>query len=200
MASIRLGGGEAKDKSALRRRARYRNHLHRSFDIRRGRVILRAMAEVDRKSSSIGNAELAQRFVQFVMVQVQNIYYVLGRIPSPDGRPMQANLEAGKILIDQLEMIQVKTEGNLSAQEASILEDALKNVRLAFVETSGGTPASMMPKSNLPEFPLDEELPEGEPPAPPKTADKPKAATPPPVAAAKPEETENKKKFTKTYG
>ena len=156
------------------------------------------MAELDRKGSSIGNAELAQRFVQFVMVQVQNIYYVLGRIPSPDGRPMQPNLEAGKVLIDQLEMIQAKTEGNLSAQEGSILDDALKNVRLAFVEVSGGTPASMMPKSNMPEFPLDEELSDEEPA--PKAPEKPKAATPPPATAPKPEEQENKKKFTKTYG
>ncbi|HEX4140297.1 MAG TPA: DUF1844 domain-containing protein [Candidatus Methylacidiphilales bacterium] len=156
------------------------------------------MAELDRKGSPIGNAELAQRFVQFVMVQVQNIYYVLGRIPSPDGRPMQPNLEAGKILIDQLEMIEAKTQGNLSAQETAILEDALKNVRLAFVEVSGGTPASMMPKSNMPEFPLEDEL-EDEPA--PRAPEKPKAAaTPPPATAPKPEETESKKKFTKTYG
>src|SRR5277367_3497408 len=110
------------------------------------------MPEIDKKSSAIGNAELAQRFVQFVMMQAQNVFYVLGRIPSPDGRPIHPNLEAAKILIDQLEMIQEKTRGNLSAQEASILTDALKNVQLAFVEATGGTPASMMPKTNLPNF------------------------------------------------
>src|SRR5271167_914823 len=115
------------------------------------------MAELDRQKSPIGNAEMAQRFVQFVMMQVQNIFYMLGRIPSPDGRAIPPNLEAAKLLIDQLEMVQEKTRGNLSNQESSILDDALKNVRLAFVESSGGTPASMMPKSNLPEFPLDEE-------------------------------------------
>ncbi len=156
------------------------------------------MAELDKKSSSIGNAELAQRFVQFVMMQAQNIFYVLGRIPSPDGRPMPANLEAAKILIDQLEMIQEKTRGNLSAQESSIIEDALKNVRLAFVEVSGGTPASMMPKANLPDFPLDEEPDFGEP-TPAEKAKPADAAAPAP--ASKPvEEQENKKKFTKTYG
>lgn len=157
------------------------------------------MAEIDKQKSAIGNAELAQRFVQFVMMQVQNIFYVLGRIPSPDGRPIPPNLEAGKLLIDQLEMVQEKTRNNLSAQESSILDDALKNVRLAFVEVSGGTPASMMPKSNLPEFPLDEE--EGDLPSepPPLPAEKSKPETPP--ADAKPAEPlENKKKFTKTYG
>ncbi len=166
------------------------------------------MAEIEKQKSAIGNAELAQRFVQFVMMQAQNIFYVLGRIPSPDGRPMPPNLEAGKILIDQLEMIQEKTRGNLSTQESSILDDALKNVRLAFVEASGGTPASMMPKSNLPDFPLDGEdetelAPEPKPAAPEKP--KPAAAAPPasaPAASTPPAavESENKKKFTKTYG
>jgi hypothetical protein len=157
------------------------------------------MAEIDKKTSSIGNAELAQRFVQFVMMQAQNIFYVLGRIPSPDGRPIPPNLEAGKLLIDQLEMVQEKTRGNLSTQESSILDDALKNVRLAFVEVSGGTPASMMPKSSLPDFPLeDEEGDFAEPGATPP--EKPRAATPPPAAAKPAEPSENKKKFTKTYG
>jgi len=158
------------------------------------------MAEIDKKQSSIGNAELAQRFVQFVMMQAQNIFYVLGRIPSPDGRPIPPNLEAAKMLIDQFEMIQEKTRGNLSQQESSILEDALKNVRLAFVEASGGTPASMMPKTHLGDFPLDEEGGEDftqPPPAPEKA--KPSAASPTPTPPA-PAESENKKKFTKSYG
>jgi len=157
------------------------------------------MAELEKQKSAIGNAELAQRFVQFVMMQVQNIFYVLGRIPSPDGRPIPPNLEAAKLLIDQLEMIQEKTRSNLSAQESSILDDALKNVRLAFVEVSGGTPASMMPKSNLPEFTLDEEESDPAEPAP-RPAEKPKPGTPSPAAAKPAEEQENKKKFTKTYG
>ena len=156
------------------------------------------MAEIDNQKSAVGNAELAQRFVQFVMMQAQNIFYVLGRIPSPDGRPIPPNLEAGKILIDQLEMVQEKTRGNLSTQESSILEDALKNVRLAFVEVSGGTPASMMPKSNLPDYPLDEEESPLDEPAPAPTAKPKPAAAPPAAPAAEPQE--NKKKFTKTYG
>jgi hypothetical protein len=101
-------------------------------------------------------------------------------------------------------MIQEKTRGNLSAQESSILNDALKNVRLAFVEASGGTPASMMPKSSLSDFPLDGEDDFTEPPARPAEKPKPAAtssaapapASPPPAAP----EPENKKKFSKTYG
>ena len=145
------------------------------------------MAELEKQKSAIGNAELAQRFVQFVMMQAQNVFYVLGRIPSPDGRPIPPNLEAAKLLIDQLEMILEKTRGNLSAQESSILDDALKNVRLAFVEASGGTPASMMPKSNLPDFPLDGEDDLTAPPEPaPRAAEKPKPAATPAAAPTAP--------------
>jgi hypothetical protein len=157
------------------------------------------MPEIDKKNVPVGNAEMAQRFVQFVMLQVQNIYYVLGRIPSQDGRPMPPNLEAAKMLIDQLEMIQEKTRGNLLNQETAILEDALKNVRLAFVETSGGTPASMMPPSpGMGNFPIEEEEEDHVPaPAEPST---PASATPSPAPAKPAAEEENKKKFTKTYG
>jgi len=69
--------------------------------------------------------ELAQRFVQFVMIQAQNVLYVLGKIPGPDGSAPQPNLEAAKMLIDQLDMIQAKTQGNLIEQEGKIT-DALE--------------------------------------------------------------------------
>jgi hypothetical protein len=156
------------------------------------------MAEIQKNPTTVGNAEMAQRFVQFVMMQAQNIYYVLGKIPTQDGRALPPNLEAAKLLIDQLEMIQEKTRNNLSTQESSILEDALKNVRLAFVESSGGTPASMMPKSQLGEFPMDEDYDQD-----PNDAIKSGPLPQPPAAAPStpaPEETESKKKFTKSYG
>jgi hypothetical protein len=161
------------------------------------------MAELHKNNSPVGNAEMAQRFVQFVMMQTQNIYYLLGRIPSQDGRPVPPNLEGAKLFIDQLEMVQEKTRNNLSTQEAQILEEALKNTRLAFVEASGGTPASMMPsRSPMGEFPLDEELPgdefpESEPPA--KLEAKPAGQVPAEAPTAV-EPSENKKKFTKSYG
>jgi hypothetical protein len=161
------------------------------------------MAEIQKNSSTVGNAEMAQRFVQFVMMQAQNIYYVLGKIPSPDGRAIPPNLEAAKLLIDQLEMVQEKTRNNLTPPETQILDDALKNVRLAFVESSGGTPASMMPKSQLGEFPMDEDYDQDTPetaksgPLPTEPESTPHAPPSAPVAA--PAE-ESKKKFTKSYG
>jgi hypothetical protein len=153
------------------------------------------MAEIQ-KQPQANSAELAQRFVQFVMMHTQNILYVLGRLPEAAGAP--PNLQAAKMLIDQLEMIKDKTEGNLGAQEIRILESALTNVRLAFVEVSGGTPASMMPSpvmGGMPDLGPEEDdimSAPGEPD---------KAPAPAPAAEAKPAEpVENKKKFSKSYG
>jgi len=151
--------------------------------------------------------EMAQKFVQFVMMQAQNVLYVLGKIPTPDGRALPPDLASAKMFIDQLETIEYKTKGNLSSQEAKLLQDALAQLRLAFVEASGGTPPSMMPdRGPAYSFPGDdEELPidgfEDDAPAPAPSAAKPPApAAPAPAAPAEAAPEENKKKFTKSYG
>jgi hypothetical protein len=110
------------------------------------------------------------------------------------------------MFIDQLETIEYKTKGNLSAQEAKLLQDALAQLRLAFVEASGGTPPSMMPDRgpayDFPgdDAPLGDDAFEDEPPAaatPPAPAPAPAPASPSAPASAP---DESKKKFSKSYG
>ncbi|MEM6886235.1 MAG: DUF1844 domain-containing protein [Verrucomicrobiota bacterium] len=154
--------------------------------------------------------ELAQRFVQFVMIQAQNVLYVLGKIPGPDGTAPQPNLEAAKMLIDQLDMIQGKTKGNLIEQEEKILKDTLSELKMAFVDASGGTPASMMPDRS-PKIDLEElekeqaaAAPSPEPePTPEPVADKAPEPQPEPKEDSsddKKDDDEDKKKFFKSYG
>jgi hypothetical protein len=154
------------------------------------------MAEVQKTSQN--NGEVVQKFLQLVMMQAQNILYVLGKIPTPDGRVPAPNLEAAKMLIDQLEVIKIKTQGNLDKQEISILDEALSSVQMAFVEVSGGTPASMMPSRDpgidIPE--IHGEGPEAVPQ--PKEEPRPEAAAPVPAKEEKTDET--KVKFHKSYG
>ena len=155
------------------------------------------MAEVQ-KTNPITSTEMTRKFVQFVMVQAQNILYVLGRIPTPEGERLPPNLQAAKMMIDHLELIKAKTEGNLNAQEAKILTEALQQVQLAFVEASGGTPAAMMPDRGpqVDMSALEEEMLEDEPTPSPAAASKqvPQASPTPSV----PEE--DKKKYFKSYG
>ncbi len=166
------------------------------------------MAEVQ-KQNPAQSGEMAQLFVQFVMMQAQNILFVLGKLPSPYGERMEPNLDTAKVLIDQLLMIRTKTEGNLSAQENRILEDCLSKVQLAFIDASGGTPASLMPTRTM-GFPMpgeDEKFSEednelGELPNDQRgVAYEPQQdSAPAPRPSTAPQEAESPKKFFKSYG
>ena len=154
------------------------------------------MAEIQKNNPAL-NSEMTKRFVQFVMVQAQNILYVLGRIPTPEGDRIPPNLQAAKMMIDHLDLIRIKTEGNLSPQETKIITEALQQVQLAFVEASGGTPVGMMPdrgpQVDMSALEEDEMISEETPdPAAPKTT-----PSPAPTVTA---EADEKKKYYKSYG
>src|SRR6267143_2660677 len=91
------------------------------------------MAEVQTSTQS---GELSQRFIEFVMMQAQNAALFLGQIPNPQSGQGEVNLELAKMFIDQLGMIQEKTRGNLTNEEAAVLRNTLSNLHLAFVEVS----------------------------------------------------------------
>ncbi len=153
------------------------------------------MAEIQ-KANPTTSPELARKFVQFVMIQAQNILYVLGRIPTPEGERLPPNLQAAKMMIDHLDLIQIKTQGNLTAQETKIINEALQQVQLAFVEASGGTPAGMMPDRSpqVDMSALEEEM--GDEPVPAPASVSP---TPTSLAPSSPSD-EEKKKYFKSYG
>lgn len=96
------------------------------------------MAEVQ---TSVQSGEMTRRFIEFVLMQAQQIALLLGHAPGPDGKPMPANLPVARIFIDQLEMIREKTRGNLTSEESDMLAKVLADLQLAYVE-AGNTPAS----------------------------------------------------------
>jgi hypothetical protein len=102
------------------------------------------------------------------------------------------------MMIDHLELIRVKTEGNLSPQETKIITEALQQVQLAFVEASGGTPVGMMPDRGpqVDMSALEEEMmPEEKPVA---STPQTKASSTAPNSDAS--DAEDKKKYFKSYG
>src|SRR5437764_14856359 len=113
------------------------------------------MAEVQTTTQS---GELSQRFIEFVMMHAQNAALFLGQIPNPRTGEGEVNLELAKMFIDQLAMIQEKTRGNLSNEEASVLRNAVSNLQMVFVEVSqseksggGEHPDAAMPEAGAPE-------------------------------------------------
>src|SRR4051794_30166268 len=121
------------------------------------------MAEVQTTTQT---GEMAQRFIEFVMMQAQNAALFLGQIPNPQTGEGEVNLELARMFIDQLAMIQEKTRGNLSNEEAAVLRNTLSNLQMAFVEVSqgeaGGAPRA--PRQSAPEPEAQEAAPSAPPP------------------------------------
>jgi hypothetical protein len=129
--------------------------------------------------TSTYSGELSQKFIEFVMMQAQQASLFLGRIPNPQSGQSEVLLEPAKLFIDHLEMIREKTRGNLTTQEAEILNSVLTDLQMAFVQASSTAQPSARTEST---FPSEE-------------AKKPEEAKPEPSTEA-----ESRKKFSKSYG
>ena len=149
------------------------------------------MAEVQK---TVQTGEMTQRFIEFVMMHAQNAALFLGQIPNPKTGEPEINLDLARMFIDQLEMIQEKTRGNLTNEEAMVLRNAVSNLQMAFVEVSGGArPPGASDTAAQPEPP---------PPAPSQPSEQPAPSAleqSAPLASSE-SETESRKKFTKSYG
>ena len=146
---------------------------------------------------TVQTGEMTQRFIEFVMMHAQNAALFLGQIPNPKTGEAEINLDLARMFIDQLEMIQEKTRGNLTNEETMVLRNALSNLQMAFVEVSGGARPSR--RASAPDTAAQPEPPQ---PAPSQPAEQPAsgaAEQTPPISSAEPE-TESRKKFTKSYG
>jgi hypothetical protein len=142
------------------------------------------MAEVQKSTQS---GELSQRFIEFVVMHAQNAALFLGQIPNPKTGEGEVNLDLARMFIDQLAMIQEKTRGNLTNEEATVLRNTLSNLQMAYVEVAREKPQGAAEREATP---------------PSKPTEEPSAIQPEPsapITSSEPE-TESRKKFTKSYG
>jgi Domain of unknown function (DUF1844) len=145
------------------------------------------MAEVQKTTLS---GELTQRFIEFVVMHAQNAALFLGQIPNPKTGQGEVNLDLARMFIDQLAMIQEKTRGNLTSEEAKVLSNALSNLQMAYVEVAREQPKDAA-QAQAPEAAPSASSPEHSPAA----QSEPSAPT-----SSTESETESRKKFTKSYG
>ena len=125
-------------------------------------------------------------FANMVFQQTNMTLMLLGKAPHPETGETVRDIEAAGMFIDQLEMLGVKTKGNLTKEEQGLLKQSLMAVRLAFVEAvdATGKPPSQQEQPATPSQPAKAGA---------ATATVP---TPAPGPAA---DEEPKKKFTKKY-
>jgi len=91
---------------------------------------------LDGQDASENGAEMQMsRFSEFVIMQAQSAGLFLGQIPNPTTGEKTVNIQAAKSVVDALEMLEEKTEGNLTDAESALLEKALVNIRGLYEQT-----------------------------------------------------------------
>jgi len=85
-------------------------------------------------------------FAQLVVQQANMAMLLMGKVPHPQTGQTVRDIEAARLFIDQLEMLETKTKGNLTKEEEQLLKQSLMGLRMAFVEAIE-SPASEVKKA-----------------------------------------------------
>jgi hypothetical protein len=116
------------------------------------------MAEVQK--DTIGSREDTLRFLDMVGLFGTQAMISLGKLANPMTGKAEKNLPAARLFIDTLEMLERKTQGNLTGDEIKVLHATLTDLRLMFVEESKSPPPAETAKQ--PEPPPDATQPSDE--------------------------------------
>src|SRR5437899_13073459 len=94
--------------------------------------------------------ELSFLFAQLVLQQSNMAMMLLGKVAHPESGKVIQDVDAARLFIDQLEMLETKTKGNLSKEEEALLKQTLMTLRLNFVEAveSSGSAQSQPPEQS----------------------------------------------------
>jgi hypothetical protein len=135
-----------------------------------------------------GNASRAEimsaLFAGLVLPQTNLAMMLLGKSTHPETHKTIQDIDGAKMFIDQLEMLEVKTQGNLNADESKLLKQNLTTLRLAFVQAiDSQSPSTIAEQPKKPAAP----------------AEPPEASIAPGQAPTPPSEEEARKKFSKKY-
>lgn len=73
-------------------------------------------------------------FMQLVMQNQQIAMMSMGKLKHPVSDKIERNLELAKISIDTLDMLKLKTKGNLSTYEEKFLDEVIRELKLNYVD------------------------------------------------------------------
>jgi len=113
---------------------------------------------------SEAETRLAALFANLILQHTELAMMLLGLGPKHEGEQPVFDLDHAQMVIDQLEMLEAKTRGNLSPPESALLKQSLMRLRLAFVEAVDHPPAAAPSPAAPP--PAAEPTPVPAPPAP----------------------------------
>lgn len=73
-------------------------------------------------------------FMQLVLQNQQLAMMSMGKLKNPVSDKIERNLEFAKMSIDTLDMLAIKTKGNLSEYEEKFLTEVIKELKLNYVD------------------------------------------------------------------
>ncbi|MCB9737690.1 MAG: DUF1844 domain-containing protein [Deltaproteobacteria bacterium] len=73
-------------------------------------------------------------FSTFLLSLASSVMVHLGRVPDPTGGTGEVNLQLARHSIDLIAMLEAKTKGNLTPEEATLLARVLHDTRMAWLE------------------------------------------------------------------
>jgi len=102
---------------------------------------LKTAAEPDtgaeEKAPEAGDEYREPRFMDVVFSVSAGALQGLGLgIPAPEGEKFEPNLDLARYSIDMLELLKLKTEGKLDAEEGKFLSEMLHSLRLKYLEVA----------------------------------------------------------------
>jgi hypothetical protein len=83
------------------------------------------MAEVDKNSSM---------FLSLVFTFQAAAMQQMGKLKNPISDKIERDLQQAQLSIDMLDMLEAKTRGNLTEEEAKFLKEVLKELKLNYVD------------------------------------------------------------------
>jgi hypothetical protein len=99
--------------------------------------------EPETEPSPAGDAELPPpTFAGLVQTFAAQVLLALGQIPDPIEKKPVVRLGVARHFVDTLGLLEEKTKGNLSPEEAQLLEGTLHELRMACVAMQNAPPPS----------------------------------------------------------
>lgn len=81
-------------------------------------------------------------FVNLVMMFSATAMQQLGKLVNPATAKAEVDLRGAQVSIDVLEMLVVKTSGNLDKEEARLLSESISSIQMNYVETAAAATAA----------------------------------------------------------
>ena len=80
-------------------------------------------------------------FTNLVMMLGSSAMQQLGKLVNPMTNKTEVSLEGAQVTIDMIEMLKVRTKGNLDKDEDTLITDLLSSLQMNYVETAKSAPA-----------------------------------------------------------